>query len=702
MAGTRGHGAPRRGRARFSGGSARHRPSRSPGLNVLLVTLDTTRADHIGAYGYATAKTRYLDGLAREGVMFTHAYAHAPITLPSHASIFTGLLPPVHGARNNGNFYVPERLPTLTTALKDAGYRTGAFVSSFILDRRYGLARGFDVYDDRMQGAQAQVLALEAERRGDRTALALGAWLARQASTAPGSPWFAWLHLYDPHEPYSPPLPFRDMFKDAPYDGEIAFDDAVLASVLDTLGRLGQRDRTLIAVVGDHGESLGEHGEETHSMFVYECDLRVPLVLWRPGLVPAGRVVSTPVRAIDLAPTLLELVGAPPLAGAQGRSLAPLWAGERETPRPVYAETYMPQLYMNWAPLRSLRDARYKLIDAPRPELYDLDRDPSELVNLYEARRPLADTLRQQLERVSGGEGAMNVGGLDREALEKLAALGYIGAGTHESVGSRGAERDPKDVIGVFNRLRNANSAVRARNPQAALPIVEEVLSEDPDNPFARLVKGSAYMALGDNARAVTWFERYLERVPRSSYAHLWIAICHLRMGRQEAARREAEAALAIDPRYTDARVLRAGVLASRGQYDAAIADLREAVTTDPAKPQVRLDLASVLREAGRLTEARAEYDRLLQSNPDDVAALTGLGVLQAHGGALADAERTLRRALQVEPGALDARFDLAEVLVRQGRPSEAMAEYRQISESQEAPPRARERARQSLARLAR
>ncbi len=551
-------------------------PSTGPRDNILLVTLDTTRADHIGAYGYAKAKTRYLDGLASEGVMFTRAYAHAPITLPSHASIFTGLLPPVHGARNNGNFYVPERLPTLTTVLKEAGYRTGAFVSSFILDRRYGLARGFDIYDDQMQGAHAQVLALEAERRGDRTALALGAWLAQQAATAPGSPWFAWLHLYDPHEPYSPPQPFRDMFKDAPYDGEIAFDDAILASVLDTLGRLGQRDRTLIAVVADHGESLGEHGEETHSMFVYECDIRVPLVLWRPGRLPGGQVVSAPVRTIDLAPTLLELVGASPLPGAQGHSLAALWAGAREALRPVYAETYMPQLYMNWAALRSLSDARYKLIDAPRPELYDLDRDPSELVNLYEARRPLADTLRRELERVSGGEGAMNVGGLDREALEKLAALGYVGAGTHEGGGPRGPERDPKDVIGVFNRLRSANSAVRARNPQAALPIVEEVLREDPDNPFARLVKGSAFMALGDNARAVEWFERYLERVPRSSYAHLWIAICYLRLGRQEAARREAEAALAIDPRYTDARVLRAGVLASRGEYDAAIADLRD------------------------------------------------------------------------------------------------------------------------------
>jgi arylsulfatase A-like enzyme len=252
----------------------------------------------------------------------------APITLPSHSSIFTGLYPFEHGVRNNGNFYLADRFPTLATVLKARGYHTGAFVSSFILDRRYGLEHGFDLYDDRMEGEYAQVVTLQAERRGDRTALALGRFLDERAKE-PQAPFFAWLHLYDPHEPYRPPRPFRDLFAQDPYDGEIAFTDAILASVLDRLRAGGLIDRTLVVVTADHGESLGEHGETTHSMFVYEGAIRVPLVLWRPGLVPAGRVVSDPARLVDVAPTVLELLGVPPPATPHARSLVPLIEGAR-------------------------------------------------------------------------------------------------------------------------------------------------------------------------------------------------------------------------------------------------------------------------------------------------------------------------------------------------------------------------------------
>ena len=278
-------------------------------------------------------------GLASEGVRFAQAISPVPITLPAHASLLTGLYPFEHGVRNNGNFYLGERFDTLTGRLRDKGYRTGAFVSSFILDRRYGLARNFETYDDRIDSGAGQVVALEAERRGDITALALGAWLDTQAGSG-APPFFAWLHLYDPHEPYRPPPPFREAFADSPYDGEIAFDDAIVASVVDRLGRLGLLDRTLIAIVGDHGESLGDHGEETHSMFVYESALRVPLILWRPRMLPAGRVAHEAVRLTDVAPTLIELLGARPLQTPHGRSLVPLIDGRSEDEAPaVYAET---------------------------------------------------------------------------------------------------------------------------------------------------------------------------------------------------------------------------------------------------------------------------------------------------------------------------------------------------------------------------
>jgi choline-sulfatase len=672
-------------------------PVSKPGLDVLLVTLDTTRADRLGCYGYASAKTRHLDRLAAEGTRFETAIATAPITLPSHSSILTGLYPFEHGVRNNGNFYLASRFETLATRLKARGYHTGAFVSSFILDRRYGLDRGFDVYDDRMEGEYKQVVALQAERRGDRTALALDRWIDERAKE-PQAPFFAWLHLYDPHEPYSPPHPFRDIFANDPYEGEIAFVDAIVASVLDRLRGAGLLDRTLVVVTGDHGESLGEHGESTHSMFVYDAALRVPLVFWRPGLVPAGRVVADSVRLIDIAPTILDLVGAPGLAAPHARSLVPLLMGRSAgPPPPAYSETLLPMFYMNWAPLRAFRDGRYKLIDAPRPELYDLPTDPGELHNLYAEQPRRAAALREGLDRLAASGDAMSVQKLDREAMEKLAALGYIGAGAEPRAGESGPLTDPKDFIALFDRLRQANSAVRDRRFDEAIPILKAVLAGDPKNAFATLVLGSAYMGKGSSEEAITEFRRYLELVPTSSYAHQWIAICYVRLGEREAALREAEAALALDPRFTDARVLKAGVLAARGQYDAAIRVLREAIATDPEKPTIRLDLARILAEAGRPDEARAEYETALRLEPDSVPALTGLGALLAEMSDLGGAEAALRRALGHDPQATQARFNLAQVLERAKRPAEAAAEYRRLAEDETAPPELRAAARSRL-----
>jgi arylsulfatase A-like enzyme/Tfp pilus assembly protein PilF len=678
------------------------RPSRVPqaaarGLNLLLVTLDTTRADRLGCYGHGAAKTRYIDRLAAEGARFETVIAPAPITLPSHSSILTGLYPFEHGVRNNGNFYLAERFPTLATVLKARGYRTGAFVSSFILDRRYGLDRGFDVYDDRMEGEYAQVVTLQAERRGDRTALALGRFIDERAKE-PQAPFFAWLHLYDPHEPYRPPRPFRDLFAQDPYDGEIAFADAILASVLDRLRAASLLDRTLVVVTADHGESLGEHGETTHSMFVYEGAIRVPLVVWRPGLVPAGRVVSDPVRLVDVAPTVLELLGERPLIAPHARSLVPLIEGRPAgPPPPAYAETLLPKFYMNWAPLRALRDGRFKLIDAPRPELYDLSADPGEAHNLYAERAQTASALRQGLERLAAAGDAMSLQTLDREAMEKLAALGYIGAGAEPRTAAPESLADPKDFIALFDRLRQANSAVRERRFEEAIPILKTVLRGDPRNAFATLILGSAYMGQGSSREAIGQFRRYLELVPTSSYAHQWIAICHVRLGEREQALREADAALALDPKFTDARVLKAGVLASRGEHAAAVTVLREAIATDPAKPMLRLDLAKVLAEAGRRDEARAEFEAILKLEPTSVPALTGLGAVLAGQGDLAGAEATLRKAIANEPAAAQARLNLAQVLDQAGRSAEAAAEYRVVADDQQAPPDARSAARSHL-----
>ena len=679
-------------------------PQAPPPLNLLLITLDTTRADRLGAYGYALAKTPHLDRLAAEGVRFEHAVASAPITLPSHASLFTARYPFDHGVRNNGNFYLNDRVPTLAQALRDRGYRTAAFVSSFILDRRYGLARGFDVYDDRLGTGAGAIVNFQVERRGDATALKAGEWLDAYARERSGRPFFLWVHLYDPHEPYRPPRPFRDMFADRPYDGEIAFDDSVVAAIMDRLDRLALLGSTAIAVVGDHGESLGEHGEETHSMFVYESVLRVPMIVWRPGRVPPRTVVRPLVRTIDLAPTLLDLVGAPALPGAAGRSLLPLLGGRGSPPDSAYAETYLPLFYMNWSPLRSLQDARWKYIDAPAPELYDLEHDPQERDNLAGRDASRAAALKRALDAAAGaGQGTMSVGRLDREALEKLAALGYVAAGSGDAPTARSDGRaDPKAMIAVFNRLRAANAAVRDGRFGEATAVARDALAADPHNAFATIILASAAMNQSRYREAIDGYRAYLNLVPTSAYAHHWIGICEIRLGNQDRALAEEDAALAIDPHYADARVLKGGVFAARGQFDAAVRELQQAIATDPAKPALRLDLAKVLVDAGRFDQAEAEYRHVLETEPANADAHTGYGVLLATRGSSEAAAGEFRRALELDPQRDEARFNLGKVLEREGNKADARAQFEAVAASESAPPSIRTAARERLTALAR
>jgi tetratricopeptide (TPR) repeat protein len=403
--------------------------------------------------------------------------------------------------------------------------------------------------------------------------------------------------------------------------------------------------------------------------------------------------------------TLADLVGAPAPDRSHGRSLLPLIEGRaKPASEAVYAETYLPELYMNWAPLRALRDDRWKFIDAPRPELYDLQTDPGEQQNLYEREPRPAAAIRRALEELAG-QGGQPVKGamLDRETLDKLAALGYVGAGAEPAPRAAGQTlADPKDMIGLFNRLRRANSAVRDRRFADALPVLQDVLREDPKNAFATLVLGSAYLGMKQYARAIQHFQRYLQLVPTSAYAHQWIAICHIRLRQQDLAMKEADAALAIDSRFSDARVLRAGILASRRQYDTAIAELRQAVALDPAKPMIRLDLAKVLDEAGREDEAQREFETILKGQADYAPALTGLGALLGKRGRHADAEAMLRRSLTLEPAQDEARFALARVLEEQGRRAEAAAEYRKLADSPTTAPAVKAAARARLSSLGR
>jgi choline-sulfatase len=674
------------------------------GPNILLITLDTTRADHLPAYGYRLGRTPHLDRLATEGVVFERAVAAAPITLPSHVSLFTGLYPFVHGVRNNGSAALTDKLPTLATALHDRGYRTAAFVSAFVLDRRFGLARGFDHYDDQLE-TRNQAANVEVERRGDRTGLAAEEWLTKYASSAASSgPFFIWLHLYDAHDPYDPPAPFHDAFADRLYDGEIAFDDAVLGSMLDRIDRLGMLSSTLIAVVGDHGESLGDHGEVTHSMFVYEAALRVPMIVWWPGHLPAAKRLGPLVRSIDLTPTLLDLAGAPALAGAAGQSLTPLVRGQAPGPGVAYGETYFPLFYMNWAPLRSIQDDRWKFIDAPAEELYDLSIDPQELTNVAAREPGRTGALRRALDALtSGHQGPVSATAMDRETAEKLAALGYIAAGSAAPTTpgqAPAASRDPKLMIGVFNRLRRANAAVHEGRLTEAEAIARDILDRDRQNAFATLILASALMEQGRYRDALARYREYSALVPTSADAHHWMAICHLRLGDRDRALAEEEAALAVDPHDADARALRGGLLAERGRLDEAIQELRAAVAAEPNKAAFHVGLARILNDARRFDEADAEYRRALELEPGDPGAHSGYAVLLSARDQPDRAVAEFERSLELQPGDDQTRLRLADVLAKIGRRQEARTEYARLVSGRGTPLDIRTTARDRLARL--
>jgi choline-sulfatase len=657
--------------------------------NLLLITLDTTRADRIGAYGYRGAQTPRLDALARRGVLFERAVSAAPITLPAHTSLMTGTYPFRHGVRNNGAFSLSDTVPTLATTLHEAGYRTAAFVSAFVLDRRFGLARGFEAYDDRAP----------LERRGDLTAAAAAEWLTAHA--ADKEPFFVWLHLYDAHDPYDPPPPFRAAFAAQPYDGEIAFDDRAIGSVLDVLERTGRLPATIVAVVGDHGESLGEHGEDTHAVFVYEATLRVPLIVAGPARIPAGRRVASLARGIDVAPTLLDLAGRPPLAGVQGQSLMPDVEGtpRAAAPTSAYGESYFPLLYMNWAPLRSIQDERWKFIDAPDAELYDLQTDPQEQTNLALREPARAAALGRALDALTGGSaGPMQARTIDSETAAKLAALGYIGASTRGLAAEHDATRpDPKRMIGVFNRVRRANAAVEQGRFDEGAAMARETLAADPRNAFARLVLANAAMGLGRYRDAAAAYRAYLELVPESADAHHRAAIAYGRVGEVDRALAEEEAAIAIDPRNGDAHGHRGGLLAARGQLAAASAELRTAVEILPDNAGYRVGFARVLLRAGQLDEAERQLRRAVEIQPRSADAHAGFGSLQAARGQGEQAVLSFSRALAIRPDADDIRLDLARTLEGLGRATEARNEYTRLANGVETPDDIRKAAKARL-----
>jgi choline-sulfatase len=467
----------------------------SPPPNVLLITIDTVRADRLGAYGYQKASTPVLDRLAREGVRFANATTQAPLTGPAHAALLTGVYPARLGVRDNATTPIPDSATTAAEAFKAKGYRTGGFVGAFVVTAPYGFAQGFETFDADFPGfTDAQ--KLQVQRRGGAVVDAALKWLDVKDTR----PFFGWLHLYDAHAPYDAPAPFGARFTQSPYDGEIAYVDACIGRVIAALEQSGRLDRTIVAVVADHGESLGEHGEAEHGMFLYEGVLRIPWIMRLPGHAHAGATLDEQVRAIDVLPTIAQLAGIS-VSGVDGESVVPMINGDARKNVPAsYAETYYPKWHYGWSELRSLRDGRWKYIDAPRREVFDLTNDAGEQRNLVDARGPLAAGMSAALERIAGRFGAAATTTApqpDADTLARLRSLGYIGMAAPARPGARGP--DPKDMIAGAEAFRVAISramdALGRNDGAAAILQLKRLLDTYPRSYELHLFLGDAYAA---------------------------------------------------------------------------------------------------------------------------------------------------------------------------------------------------------------
>lgn len=631
--------------------TARIAPTPTP-RHVILFTLDTTRADRIGSYGAPLSRTPHLDALAARGARFDDAVTTAPITGPAHAAIFTGQYPARFGVRDNVTTPLPEQATTLAEHLRTAGFATGGFIGAFVLDRAYGFAQGFSAFsgfDQVESGREAN-----AERPGSAVVDDALRWLG----TVPAEqPIFLWVHLYDPHAPYSAPAPFGQEFAGRPYDGEVAYVDHQIGRVLSALQTRGVLDSSLVIAVADHGESLGEHGEDEHGVFLYEPVMRIPLIIAGPS-VRSGHVVSEQVRVIDLVPTTLDLLGLPAVSGLDGESLRiVLNGGTRPTIPAAYAESYYPKLHYGWSELRSLRADGWKVIDAPRPELYALTKDAAESNNQFDAQRALADRMvaeAARLDREFSGGKAPETAAPSRETLDRLRSLGYVGT-TAPTATTAGRGPDPKDRIAerrTFKQLlTQAIDDLGANRLDDAVDKLRELVKINERAYDLHQLLGEAYQRMGRVNEALGEFEMAALLNPAAAAPHLSAAELLLSAGQTVQARGRLDAAAAIDPNSFDVALVRGQLLQAEGQAVQAQAAFEQAISLNPANPRARTLLIGVASQLKRFDIAEREARTLLERGYRPSRMHVTLGGLAQMQGQRDRAVQHYQEALRLEPG---------------------------------------------------
>jgi arylsulfatase A-like enzyme/Flp pilus assembly protein TadD len=650
--------------------------------NVLLITVDTLRADRLHCYGYQAGSTPVIDQLATEGFRFEQAFTQVPLTLPSHHSILSGTYPFYHGVRDNSQ--LAKKKPALVSELlRRNGYRTGAFVGSFMLDARFGLNRGFDLYFDHFDVSRNQRFDLShIERPAEEVVQNALRWI-----TENNRKFFAWVHLFDPHDPYSPPEPFKSRFPHSPYDGEIAYVDHTIETLFTGLKEKGLLANTHVILTGDHGEGLGEHEEFTHGFFVYDSTLHVPLIIRPAHLVGKGQAIGDLVQTIDIAPTILRLLGLQPTGEMQGRSVAGLLRPNDSVTRGApanqegYFETLYPLRQFGWSELRGIRTARYKYIEAPKPELYDLFADPHEKKNLFQNQQAVANQMREVLRKQAANylptEEPRQGGALDPETLQMLQSLGYVAAAGMNTTRAPATRADPKEKIETYKKVVQALASANHGQSSVAVRLLEQVLGEAPEAISVRLILGLQQEKLGDLNKAIQQFSRVLAEDPQSSIAAFNLAQAWLQQGRVDEATAWHQYTLKIDPSFSQSYDALGIIYRNQKRWPESIAQFRKALEFGPDYTSHH-NLSRIYALQGRLAEALEHAQEAVNLQPQQAESYDLIGSIYFLKKQMPEAERCYEQVIQLNPRSETGLVNLAKVYLETGRRDKARDTLRQ------------------------
>ena len=642
--------------------------SRAEGYNLLLITLDTTRADHLGCYGYRDAKTPVLDALADSGVKFNRSFCNVPLTLPSHATMMTGLYPPEHGCRVNGAHSLGEDLTTLAEVFASHGFRTAAFVAAFVLDSKFGIDRGFRTYDD-YEVPDAEDIhddnIMYRYRRADKVADAALAWLGKNSR----KPFFCWAHFFDPHRPYYVGRLHGQPDKLRGYDNEIAFMDSQIGRLIDYLKKNNLLEKTVVVAVGDHGESLGEHGEDEHGLLLYDSVMRVPLLISFPGHVPQGEVVEELVSTVDLFPTILDIFGWKPRGHTSGRSFTPALSGEAIPARAFYSETEFPLTEYGWSPLRGLTTPGWKYIEAPREELYDLRADPKELNNIIGERPEKASELKGLLsaceEDMTTRESSEVK--LDELSQKVLESLGYLGGGSSRQK-ETASLRDPKVAVGMRREFIQAVEYSMNGETGKAESILLKLIKKSPESYAFRYKLAKMLYNQGKYKKARVEFGELVKMAPDEYRTHYNMGKTLAKLGLFDGAIDEFRVALEFDPEQTPGYNNLGIALLKTGRIQEAMDAFHKSISMDYNQVDPHNNLGNALLSLGRTDEAMKKFRCAVEVDPDFFEGHYNSGLILLNRGQYEEAAREFRRAVKLRPDFADARKKLEIALALSGR----------------------------------